>query len=78
MGMQLTQDQLTRLADALPLLDGTGVSVRQIEFAGHDVFLNVDENGSHSVRGISKQKDAANTSQPVMCSDASGRTVYSR
>lgn len=66
MPMLLSQEDLAGLSTKLEQVDRSGVQVRQIEHAGHTIFLTWDENGSHLVRGIdlTPEKDKAKT--PVM------------
>lgn len=64
MSMDLTPELLGELATIIPTLDKTGLKVKQVEFKGHDVYLNADENGSHVIVGISKMKKPNTT--PVL------------
>lgn len=57
MSMHLTPELLGELATIIPPLDKTGLKVKQVEFKGHDVFLTADENGSHTIVGISKHRE---------------------
>jgi hypothetical protein len=74
MGMQMNSETIQKLAEVLPKLDETGVSISQIFFMGHDVFLKADENGAHSIQGISKRKDE--TSTPTMRTSTAGRATF--
>lgn len=56
MSMHLTPELLGELATIIPPLDKTGLKVKQVEFKGHDVYLTSDENGSHTIVGISRIK----------------------
>lgn len=66
MPMLLSQDDLAELSTKLEQVDKSGVRVRQIEHAGHTIFLTWDENGSHLVRGIDLTSDKDKAKTPVM------------